>query len=311
MGSDGSRTRGVSDEGTVMGEYLAGALQARKHLRRTSLSQQQQLQALQAQERQLAATTAAAAPSEAGSNVTHTGFRPPSRTASRMSNMSGGTRTRSRAGSGSVHDSIPMVKDDLFSDAPLGGRMSSMSGRTVSAPTLTTSQSAPNVHAQQRSRSRVPSPLPPPIAGENALRPVQAQQRRSHEPPRAASRAGHYDSDTENVPQAAWAASTGQPIDGRDTPSPPSRPRSHEALKPNGAVSVPTSAHERAASRYNSSRGLRSEADLSSNGHSNSGSGNAQKHTSMSEEDKRSAHRRLYMRLREELDAADLVKFER
>lgn len=99
-------------------ENLSDQTDCRRRLRRTSLNQQQQFAQIQAQR-------------EASGGY---GTRPPSRSASRMSTVSndgnaGGLQrqrcsssnkvARSRAGSASVHDSIPAVKDDLFSEGNL------------------------------------------------------------------------------------------------------------------------------------------------------------------------------------------------
>ncbi|CAO1624939.1 unnamed protein product [Parajaminaea phylloscopi] len=103
-------------------EGLSSSQDRQRRLRRTSLNQQQQFAQMQAQRE--------AAFNAAGGYAT----REHSRSASRMSTMSteGGTganarqrsgssnkAARSRAGSASVHDSIPAVKDDLFSEGNL------------------------------------------------------------------------------------------------------------------------------------------------------------------------------------------------
>lgn len=134
-------------------EYLSEQASQRRRLRRTSMSQQQQLAQLQAQRE--------AAFSVAGSNT-----QPPSRSASRLSGVSneGGngsqqgrsrSKARSRAGSASVHDAIPTVKDDIFSDDALNETSKQHSS------------SIPHSHSQPALLSGRPvgSLAPPPGAG--------------------------------------------------------------------------------------------------------------------------------------------------
>lgn len=120
-GSSSDAGTAMSASGSQSGENLPLQTGQRRRLRRTSLNQQQQFAQMQAQRE--------AAFAAAGGYST----RPPSRSASRASNASNegvhgvsarnrsssARASRSRAGSASVHDSIPAVKDDLFSDGTL------------------------------------------------------------------------------------------------------------------------------------------------------------------------------------------------
>ncbi|KAN0061038.1 hypothetical protein ACQY0O_006773 [Thecaphora frezii] len=96
-----ARSRGLSslsDAPTVTGDYLQEYVEQRRQQRRTSFTVQQQQQ----QHMILGAV-----PNQPGS-----------RPGSRMSNHSaGGDRTRrARSRAGSVHDAVPMLKDDVFSE---------------------------------------------------------------------------------------------------------------------------------------------------------------------------------------------------
>ncbi|PWN95854.1 hypothetical protein FA09DRAFT_340791 [Tilletiopsis washingtonensis] len=318
--TEAARRRGNSSTASdvaVTGEYLAGALEARKQLRRTSLSQQQQLQAIQAQERQTAAMA----------DLGH-GFppmvQPPSRAGSRMSNVSTGERARSRsgrsrAGSASVHDAIPMVKDDIFSDLP-AKLAAAAASRSESVMSMASTRTAgPVSHAPPVARpgsSMQRDSFPTSVSEPVALRVVSGgAQSLVHQ--RSA------DLRQQQAPRASWPDQSNGATDGRETPSPPSRPRSYEAakqaqqqqaeqphapshfaphLQPRAPISRSTSA----------SSGFQDASDVAI---SVSGSDDGRKANQptgpQSDEDRRSAHRRLYMRLRDELDAADLVKFER
>lgn len=128
----GSRCGSVqSDTMTVTEEYLQGVVEQKRQLRKISLSQQQQLHFLQARVHMDGANTALQGSSSnndkenivpsglmnaptpiIGSN---TGGRS-SRPSSRMSNNGIRGKTRSRAGSHSLHDAIPIDKDDVFSN---------------------------------------------------------------------------------------------------------------------------------------------------------------------------------------------------
>lgn len=96
-----------SDAATVTGDYLQDIVDQRRRLRKVSHSQQQQLQLLQAR------THLQSNASQVSLNSATGG--PGSRPSSRLSNY-GGMRgkTRSRAGSYSLHDAIPVAKDDVF-----------------------------------------------------------------------------------------------------------------------------------------------------------------------------------------------------
>lgn len=129
----GSRSGSVqSDAMTVTEEYLQGVVEQKRQLRKISLSQQQQLHFLQARVHMdnenmtlqggglshndkenvhpsglMSAPIVGAASATGGRN---------SRPSSRMSNQGNRGKTRSRAGSHSLHDAIPIDKDDVFSN---------------------------------------------------------------------------------------------------------------------------------------------------------------------------------------------------
>lgn len=124
----GSRCGSVqSDAMTVTEEYLQGVVEQKRQLRKISLSQQQQLHFLQARVHMDGANAALQDGSSSSDKeniipsdlisaaMSGTGGRS-SRPSSRMSNSGLRGKTRSRAGSHSLHDAIPIDKDDVFSN---------------------------------------------------------------------------------------------------------------------------------------------------------------------------------------------------
>ncbi|PWN35410.1 uncharacterized protein FA14DRAFT_172050 [Meira miltonrushii] len=121
----GSRCGSVqSDAMTVTEEYLQGVVEQKRQLRKISLSQQQQLHFLQARVHMDNATSAL---QDGSSSNDKENIHPSdlmsapmsgrgSRPSSRMSNNGVRGRARSRAGSHSLHDAIPIDKDDVFSN---------------------------------------------------------------------------------------------------------------------------------------------------------------------------------------------------
>jgi hypothetical protein len=99
----------LSDALTVTGDYLQDIVEQKRRLRKVSVSQQQQLQYLQARIH----LNSNASQSSFNSGVG--GGRTSSRPSSRMSNYGVRSKARSRAGSYTLHDSIPVAKDDVFS----------------------------------------------------------------------------------------------------------------------------------------------------------------------------------------------------
>lgn len=128
----GSRSGSVqSDTMTVTEEYLQGVVEQKRQLRKISLSQQQQLHFLQA--RVHLENTTSNMPSGSSShdkeNMIPSGLMSAplpdvgsgngggnSRPSSRLSNHGVRGKARSRAGSHSLHDAIPVDKDDVFSN---------------------------------------------------------------------------------------------------------------------------------------------------------------------------------------------------
>ena len=103
---------GYSDAPTVVGDYLQEYVEQRRQLRRTSFTAQQQMMAV-------------------GAGASASGSRP----ASRLSNASnGGDRTRrARSRAGSVHDAIPVLKDDVFNE---GSTLMQGAGQQETSPLL-------------------------------------------------------------------------------------------------------------------------------------------------------------------------------
>jgi hypothetical protein len=99
----------LSDAATVTGDYLQDIVEQKRRLRKVSQSQQQQLQYLQA--RVHLNSNASQGSIHPFTGVTGGGSRP----SSRLSNYGPSRgRARSRAGSYTLHDSIPVAKDDVF-----------------------------------------------------------------------------------------------------------------------------------------------------------------------------------------------------
>lgn len=113
----GSRSGSVqSDALTVTEDYLQGIVQQKRRLRKISQSQQQQLQYLQARVHlDPASTHGRSRSSSHGSHSENSCSKISSRPSSRLSNRAPRQRSLSRAGSFSVHDTIPVSKDDVFS----------------------------------------------------------------------------------------------------------------------------------------------------------------------------------------------------
>lgn len=115
----------LSDAVTVTGDYLLDIVEQKRRLRKVSHSQQQQLHYLQARVHlnTNANASQASLPTAAG------GSRP----SSRLSNHGGRGKVRSRAGSYTVHDSIPIAKDDLFSDDAMANHTRRTGGMPLGA----------------------------------------------------------------------------------------------------------------------------------------------------------------------------------
>lgn len=102
-------TRGgssLSDAATVTGDYLQDIVEQKRRLRKVSQSQQQQLHYLQARIHLNSNASQGSAHSTMGGCN--------SRPSSRLSNYGSRGKTRSRAGSYTLHDAIPVAKDDVF-----------------------------------------------------------------------------------------------------------------------------------------------------------------------------------------------------
>lgn len=122
---------GHSDAVTVTGDYLQDIVDQKRRLRKVSQDQQQQLQYLQARVHLNSNTSQGSVHSTAGG-----GSRPSSRLSNR--NTDGlRIRSRSRAGSCTVHDSIPIEKDDVF------GSSDALPIAPPSAPPIKRSSSMP------------------------------------------------------------------------------------------------------------------------------------------------------------------------
>lgn len=120
----GSRSGSVqSDALTVTEDYLQGIVEHKRQLRKISLSQQQQLHYLQARVHMNGGNRPSSSLSNnenAPSNGLMSAPLPGdgtvnSRPSSRLSSHRVGGKMRSRAGSYSLHDAIPVDKDDVFS----------------------------------------------------------------------------------------------------------------------------------------------------------------------------------------------------
>ncbi|EPQ28412.1 uncharacterized protein PFL1_04239 [Pseudozyma flocculosa PF-1] len=211
-----ARSRGpsvVSEAATVTGDYLQEYVEQRRQQRKTSFTVQQQQQ------------------HSAPLGAAQSGSRP----ASRLSNHSaGGDRTRrARSRAGSVHDAIPMLKDDVFSDGAAANTAPSRSGGASPLAENVNVINGANLYADRGLGANSPSP--------------QSKQR-----------------------SALMEIRCSQPMLSSDT--------SHSSQ----------SLHSGIADYSNSSTELSDAA-----------------------EDQRRAHRALYASLRAELDAEDLVKFEK
>lgn len=269
-------------------EYLAEQASQRRRLRRTSMSQQQQLAQIQAQRE------ASQWSNEGAPNV-------PSRSGSRSSNLSGdghnrrrGSKTRSRAGSASVHDSIPIIKDDIFSD----GRLSSLDDVSSASIAITHSQSHPSLSTHGRSASM--GPIGPPPASSNGMgrgaQPFGNITNTHHQQRNSSGGGEHYRASTSD-----GALNTLKPAFGRTA--------SGSSLASQSSASQLTSSSGQLAHQSsNLSQGSSQHAIEASTG---SIEGLAQIDEELTAEAKRGAHRRLYIALREELPEAELTKFER
>ncbi|PWN94370.1 hypothetical protein FA10DRAFT_277931 [Acaromyces ingoldii] len=255
-----------SDAKTVTEDYLQGAVEQRRQLRRTSLSQQQQLMYLQAQAHQAATISSQ-------SEVNLPFARPPSRPGSRMSNNSGAnfeirsrSRNRSRAGSSSVHDIIPVALDDVFSD-----------GLPSAASSVFTGLHNGGVRPQQ--------PLSANSSAQNSKQNISSSSSYNDFSERGA------DENEENVAPR----STSMMDDMRPkSPTPPSSAAFHL----HGQHAPEASDHSDGPS---TKAGYSTDAETMSELQA----------TPSDEDEKRGAHRRLYMKLREELNTAELTKFEK
>ncbi|PWN42977.1 hypothetical protein IE81DRAFT_107680 [Ceraceosorus guamensis] len=285
----------VSDASTVTGAYLADTLQARKQLRRTSLTQQQQLQALQAQHGRRSAGPADEQPSAPLAPPQAFINRPSSRATSRLSTGSHGgieraraRGTRSRNGSTSVHDSIPVQKDDIFSSSeerilkqaieaqtlPSVPSRSTFK-RTISDSALITDEAGPVSHHQFSSSTLAQGASPAAQARDGRI------NSSSSESPANSSSAGSK----HGSPVYDGTASGHLDVSQSD-PTPSSVPRRRGASNGNLAPSE-------------SSSHVHSTGDI------------VEYPQDPTEEGKRLALRRLYIRLKEELSEEELAKFER
>lgn len=268
-----------SDAKTVTEEYLHGAVEQRRQLRRTSLSQQQQLMYLQTQAHQAGATTIASSQSE--SNIPFT--RPSSRPGSRMSNHSGvnfesrnRSRNRSRTGSSSVHDIIPVAVDDVFSDA----LPSSVSGNLAD------------------------------LAANGNNRPQQQQQQQPLSTSSSAQNMKHNISSSSSF--NSLVGSTGGTEDEDEENRAPRTSSMMNDLRPKSPTPSETNAFHLHGKRQIAETYEHSDAPSTREGYSTDIETMSGLHTTPSDEDeKRGAHRRLYMKLRDELNAAELTKFEK
>ncbi|CAO1634738.1 unnamed protein product [Sympodiomycopsis kandeliae] len=278
---------------TSSSEYLAEQVSQRKQLRRTSMSQQQQFAQIQAQREA----------SLAGSDgVT----QPPSRSASRSSNLSGeghgrqrGSKTRSRAGSASVHDSIPTIKDDIFSD----GRISALGDSSANArPTSTISHSQSNPTMGTQSRVALASQGPPPSnshgmgRGPSPMLPLSnitnTHSHVSHDPGSGDYfRASSSDGALNALKPAFGRTASGSSLNSQTSVS--QHTNSSGQLAHQSSNLSQTSSHHVQEASASSTEGL------------------AQIDEELSAEAKRGAHRRLYISLREELQQAEIIKFEK
>ncbi|CEH12355.1 hypothetical protein CBOM_00347 [Ceraceosorus bombacis] len=282
----------VSDASTVTGAYLADTLQARKQLRRTSLTQQQQLQALQAQHGRRSAGPADEEPSAPLAPPQAFINRPSSRATSRLSTGSHGgieraraRGTRSRNGSTSVHDSIPVQKDDIFSSSEerilkqaieaqtLPSR--STFKRTISDSALITDEAGPVSHHQFSSSTLAQGTSPAAQVRDGGI------NSSSSESPANSSSAGSK----HGSPVYEHTASGHLDVSQSD-PTPSSVPRRRGASNENPA-------HSESISHVHSSDDI------------------VEYPQDLTEEGKRLALRRLYIRLKEELSEEELAKFER
>lgn len=259
------------------------------------MSQQQQLAQIQAQR-------------EATLTGSEGATQPPSRSGSRSSNLSGegtsrrrGSKTRSRAGSASVHDSIPIIKDDIFSD----GRHSSMDDASRVTLPITHSQSHPVLGSIQ-SRNSSLGPHGPPPANSNGMgrgpmpfgniTNTHLQHRSSGsgggEPYRTSTSDGALTSLKPSFGRTASGSSlASQSSTSQQTSSSGQGQLAHQSS--NISQTTSSSFHAQEPSTSSSTEGL------------------PQIDEELTAEAKRGAHRRLYIALREELPEVELSKFER
>lgn len=151
----------LSDAATVTGDYLHDIVEQRRRLRKVSQSQQQQLHHLQARVH-LNSNASQASIHSATGGVSVGGSRP----SSRLSNY-GTTRgkSRSRAGSYTLHDSIPVAKDDVFSSSD-----ALLVAPIKRAGTMPLASLDVNIHSHQ------PNKVDQWVKAEAAAAPVKEQQ---------------------------------------------------------------------------------------------------------------------------------------
>lgn len=316
--SNGARAgSAASDAATVTGEYLREDVEVRKQSRRSTLNQQQrdQFQAQLEQQQQHSQQRSGDDGGMPSAYPTSIGGRPPSRPTSRMSNLSTGSRQpggRSRSRAGSVHDSIPIVMDDVFSErsrSKMDSRNGSSSQTQLNSHAsnasigMPTSASAPEFTSAQTKGGRSRSPLQQlqvnsqlnangSISSGSIAGNVSHHSNSSFDPEGDTEllNDNYYNdededqfNDNENEENQAP-----YPYDQPASPSPESK-RFNPSNQNNGNPSEP---------QQMNSNVIASIPDTPSS-------------LSLSSQDPRGAHRALYSRLRNELAQNELTKFEK
>ncbi|PWN18514.1 hypothetical protein BCV69DRAFT_76481 [Microstroma glucosiphilum] len=261
---------------TIHGQQATNVV---RPLRRSSFHQQQQLAQMQSRRNSVTTSRLSNYSSDGG-----TGQIPVRRGGSRMPS--------SRNGSVGVHDAIPIVKDDVFSD-----------GKQNILPATTGRKSSISSVAKARIASSRPSGAPGQGQGEQSEQNLAPQQIIGPPDGRTSALANHYNE--RHVPA--------QMLRGRDSDEVNLAPGSH--------FSPPSSSGREEQRDASSSTQYATSLPLSQSTNQSiiqdvscaSTSASVAEETSAiaAAEARRGAHRRLYLCLREELSPEDLQKFER
>lgn len=291
----------MSDAATVTGEYLRDEVEARRQNRRSTLNQQQrdQFQAQIEQHSQQRSGDDGGMPS-AYPNI---GGRPPSRPTSRMSNLSTGSRQpggRSRSRAGSVHDSIPIVMDDVFSERSRS-KMGSRNGSS-SQTQLNNSNTAVGIPASAS------APEFPSARSRSPLQQLQVNQAQGSNSSASGSIAGtlshHSNSSFDPEGDADLISENYYNDEDEENEYNDNENQENQAPYPNEHPASPSPESKRIGSGNNqrapqmNSNPINAIPDTPSS-------------LSLSSQDPRGAHRALYSRLRNELGQAELTKFEK